>query len=647
MASSASFMELGEESTENRLPPRQEDNAKWFDLHPNRDLLNPSFEGYKLSLDPFVQYKIELNQDQKLDTYNFIESNESKQKFLLYQHLKLFGMHNLLISNQFDDSNLYFFDSNLRLNRIVYNLPKLVPQRCAIPTNLQLNVTNSERTSISMKFVDENTAVIFDGFSNLYTAQIDIQTKSENPLIPQNWNIIFKWELTQPETTCILKDALFYNGLFHCVLLNVVESIDSKSTPKFDTIINWLTFENKNSQWTLKRQRKINCFNSVPEYLSLETNGQSIYLAAPSFAQYIYDSESPVKVKQITKILSDVKMDTENFSEKFYTWSQNMNEVNIKLRLDVHKKESLEKVIKSDVNVILKPDFIEIVFRGNVILSGHLYSSVKLDESVWFLNNQETSDFIEMNLTKTKSGDMWRFFLKDQDKYGEYNVDEDQNFANQMTAESMTKSNESKSLFTLEQQLEECDGIMDEQQMANIENEELYMMMRRLDGTTHECTHKCFINDNKFLFDVCLNPNKSRAVCLRHDVDGIVWQPHRVSHPASSDTIWLTHENTFSAFGYVQASKQETKFRTCAPNCSYVAVIDTKRHIYIYKQNVEKSDTQLKNRKTGKLVTQLDKQYLISVDNDLEIYGVYCANDYMIVLQKDFCYIYKINLNES
>ena len=113
------------------------------------------------------------------------------------------------------------------------------------------------------------------------------------------------------------------------------------------------------------------------------------------------------------------------------------------------------------------------------------------------------------------------------------------------------KPAESKALFSLEQQLEECDGINDDQLMANIDDQERLLMFRRLDGNTHRPSHKCYINDNKFLFSVKTSPNKCAALCLRHDVDGVLWQPHRVSPPAPENILLLTHEHTFKAFGYV------------------------------------------------------------------------------------------------
>ena len=87
MSSSVSLMDVTE----------TEKHTKWFDLKLDRDLLDPNFEGYKLSLDTFVHYKLDLKSDLKLDTYNFVESGEGKQKFYLYQHLKLYSFQNLLM----------------------------------------------------------------------------------------------------------------------------------------------------------------------------------------------------------------------------------------------------------------------------------------------------------------------------------------------------------------------------------------------------------------------------------------------------------------------------------------------------------------------------------------------------------------------
>jgi hypothetical protein len=91
--SSASLMQVDQSE------PDEVSKEIWFDLQLNRDLLDSKFEGYKLSLDSFVHYKLDMSLNGlTLNTYNFVESSSStQQKFFLYQHLKLFGMQNLLV----------------------------------------------------------------------------------------------------------------------------------------------------------------------------------------------------------------------------------------------------------------------------------------------------------------------------------------------------------------------------------------------------------------------------------------------------------------------------------------------------------------------------------------------------------------------
>jgi hypothetical protein len=204
-----------------------------------------------------------------------------------------------------------------------------------------------------------------------------------------------------------------------------------------------------------------------------------------------------------------------------------------------------------------------------------------------------------------------------------------------------------KAAFTLEQQLEECDAMDDEQTVSGVQNEQNLHMIRRLDGNTHLATHKAYINENKFLFEVRQqhdNTNEMPALCLRHDVDGLLWQPHQIE---AETTAWLTHDHSFLAFGYVQASKQEAKYRTCSPDCSFACVVDTTKRVYVYKQASERVATQLRNRKTGQTVSHVAKQFMVSLDSDKEIYGVHCTNDYLILLLSDACYLYKVNQNAN
>lgn len=612
---------------------QKEATPTWFDLAPDRKLLDSSFEGYKLSLEPFAHYKLELNNELKLDTYNYVESQtepSNNHKVFVYQHLKLFGLQNLLIVNQFNDSNVYYFDSTHRLVRVNYK-----QARSLNPTNFKLgNSSQLNRVNPTMRFIGVKLAVAFDGFNTLYVC-----SEAEN----DNWSILYTWPVGDELKSSVLRDAIMYENKLHVLLMSIQET-----NSKFETYVNWVTFEIKNTdtEWLFayKRLRRLNCYNIVPEYVNLETNGQSVYMTGPSLCKFVFDSEKPInleKTKPIKKVATSELMTVdkpEDEIEKFYSWNQTPDEVNLTVRLDRYGVKS-----KNDLVANIKFDSIELKTQDNrTILNEKFFSVIKVDESIWTLNTNTNS--MEITLAKAKTNEAWPICLQGGDVYGEYKSEQMELGADQFTSENLAKGNDSKTLFgTLDQQLEECDGLVDDQTSGNVDSEEKFLMMRRLDGDTHEPTHQCYINDNRYLFDVRLNAYKNPALCLRHDVDGVLWQPHRISEPSPTNTIWLTHEHTFLAFGYVQASKQDTKYRSCSPDCSYVAIVDTLRHIYVYRQDTETQGSVLKNRKTGKVVAHVGKQYLITLDSDKECYGVYCSNDFMIVILSDVCYMFKMS----
>lgn len=251
--------------------------AKWFDLHPNRNLLDANFEGYKLSLEGFAQYKLDLaGARHTLDTYNFIDSADCKLNFVLFQHLKLFGFGNLLCANPFSppSSGLYYVDVDHRLVKVCYALPKLKPTRAIVATNLQLDKPkdNQMRTHASIRFVSERILVVFDGCSRLYACElVDRVGLDEDQLRSEGWRVDLKWDT---EETGVIRDAVLVENALHVMLVYVKEVVngtgDKKQTNGFDTICCWLTFERSEStQWSWKRTRKLNCFSSIPDYIGI------------------------------------------------------------------------------------------------------------------------------------------------------------------------------------------------------------------------------------------------------------------------------------------------------------------------------------------------------------------------------------------
>ena len=133
----------------------------------------------------------------------------------------------------------------------------------------------------------------------------------------------------------------------------------------------------------------------------------------------------------------------------------------------------------------------------------------------------------------------------------------------------------------------------------------------------------------------------SPSLCLRHDVDGLIWQP--VDN--GDDTPWK-HVATFNAFGYVQASKQQKKYCSCSPNFSFAVICDCVRHIYVYRQPSAIS-TPLRNRKSGREVSALAKQQLISLDSVDNIMGLCVQNNALFVMSGSTLFMVHINEEQA
>ena len=155
------------------------------------------------------------------------------------------------------------------------------------------------------------------------------------------------------------------------------------------------------------------------------------------------------------------------------------------------------------------------------------------------------------------------------------------------------------------------------------------------------CALQTNLGSHQWLFNTQLDNNKPCALCLRHDVDGLLWQP--LSKTTDDESPWQ-HIGTFNAFGYVQASKQQRKFTSCPPSMSYVALCDCVRHMYIYRQPSAISSP-VRNRKTGRKVDAIAKQQVVALESVDNIIGFQTTNNRIYVATKNL--IYSVSVNEQ
>ena len=134
-------------------------------------------------------------------------------------------------------------------------------------------------------------------------------------------------------------------------------------------------------------------------------------------------------------------------------------------------------------------------------------------------------------------------------------------------------------------------------------------------------------------------PGQMPCVCLRHDVDGVLWQPSDVT---DAQTAPWKHMATFNAFGYVQASKQQRRFTCCSPDFSYAVISDAVRHIYVYRQPSAISSP-LRNRKTGREVGAVAKQHCVSLESVETITGLHVTKDRIFAMAGDLMHVIRLN----
>lgn len=99
-----------------------------------------------------------------------------------------------------------------------------------------------------------------------------------------------------------------------------------------------------------------------------------------------------------------------------------------------------------------------------------------------------------------------------------------------------------------------------------------------------------------------------------------------------------TYRSFFLLLGYVLASKRDRKFAGCAADLSFAAICDSTRNVYIYRNDVA-VDSELKNRKTGKIVKTVARQHVITLDKPGAILGFAVALHNVFILKSDYLYV--------
>ncbi|CAO2602359.1 NudC domain-containing protein 1 [Lemmus lemmus] len=571
-------------------------------LRVKRPLLDPRFEGYKLSLEPLPCYQLELDAA--------VAEVKLRDDQYTLEHMHAFGMYNYLHFDAWYQDSVYYIDNLGRIMNLTVMLDTALgkPREVfRLPTDL---TAYDNRLCASIHFTCPTWVTLSDGTGRLYV----IRT-GDRGTNPEKWEIMFNEELGNP--FIIIHSISLLKADEHSIAMLLLriekEELDMKGSG-FYVSLEWVTVSKKNEDGKKYEITKHHVLRgkSVPHYAAIEPDGNGLMIVS-------YKSFKPVSVDQDLEERMD-EDSSEKIKEPLYYWQQTDDDLTVTVRLP-------ENCAKEDIEIRFLPDNISIMLKDVQVLEGNLYSSIDHESSAWTIKE---NDSLEITLIKKNEGLLWPELVVG-DKQGELVRDPAQCAAiaerlMHLTSDELNPNPDKEKPPCNAQELEECDIFFEESSS-----------LCRFDGNTLKTTHVVNLGSNQYLFSVTVDPKEMPCFCLRHDVDALLWQPHC----SKQDDMW-EHLATFNALGYVQASKRDKKFFACSPNSSYAALCECLRRVFIYRQPAPMS-TVLYNRKEGRHVGQVAKQQVASLETNDPILGFQATNERLFVLTTKNLFLIRVN----
>nr|XP_033788943.1 nudC domain-containing protein 1 isoform X2 [Geotrypetes seraphini] len=532
--------------------------------------------------------------------------------------MRAFGMYNYLHRDSWYLDSIYYVDQLGRVMNFSVTLDTALgkPREVfRLPSDL---TAYDDRLCASIYFPSSTLATLSDGTGRLYL----LRTNTRGGSTTEKWEILFNQEIGDPFIIVHSVSAVKSDDhAVEIILLRIEkDELDARGSG-FHVSLEWVaitTMQNNVEKHEISKHRLLHG-KSVPHYAAIESGGDGLMIISYKPFRFIADNGKQLEENKVEQ------METDGKKEPLYYWQQTGEDLTVTVQLP-------EASPSGDVQIQFSPNHIGMRLKGQEpLLEGQLYSFIDHESSTWIMKNPTS---VEISLMKRDEGYEWSELVVG-DNQGEYIMSPVQCAAASerlihLTSEGMNSDPNKEKPPCNAQELEECDIFLEDS-----------TTLCRFDGNTLKPTDVVNLGSNPFLFSVVASPEEMPCFCLRHDVDALLWQPLA----GCEDNMWK-HIATFNALGYVQASKQDKKFFTCAPNHSYTALCECLRRVFIYRQPTP-VPTVLYNRKEGRQVGQVAKQQVASLETSTPILGFQATNERLFVLTAKSLFLVKVNADNN
>ncbi|KAM9307512.1 nudC domain-containing protein 1 [Gastrophryne carolinensis] len=574
-----------------------------YSLRVNRLLLDPKFESYKLSLDPLPCYGVELDAA--------VAEVKLREDQYTLDHARAYGMYNYLHSNPWCPDSVLYVDQLGRVLNLTVTLDTALGKPMEVfrfPSDLS---ACDRRLCSSLHFTSANWVTLSDGTGTLYLVHIAKSDQSSSG----KWELRYNQELGDPFVVLHSVSYVWSDlQVIDVLLLNVEKDEMDVKGSGFHVSLEWISIalpSQDEGKCEILKRRKLHG-KSVPHYAAIEPDGNGLMIISYMPFRFLANEKDQTE---------EQSMEQDEKQGPLYLWQQTAEDVTVSFSLP-------DGLTKEDVNIKFTPTNLTVTLeKQKPFLEGEMYSAIDHEGSTWIMKDEKS---VEVTLLKRDVGSMWAELIIG-DKRGEFVADPTQAAAiadqlMHLTSDELNPDPDREKPPCNAQELEECD----------VSTEDCATLCR-FDGNTLKPTHVVNLGSNQFLFSVVATPELMPCFSLRHDVDALLWQPDS----AQVNNMW-EHAATFNALGYVQASKRDKKFFTCAPNFSYAALCECVRRIFIYRQPSHIT-TVLYNRKEGRHVGQVAKQQVASLETSDPILGFQASNERLFVLTTKKLFVIRVN----
>lgn len=342
---------------------RKMSSVKLVELRQDRRLIDPNFDGYKLSLETIPTIKHEL-------TSPPLRAKPSEEQYS-FLHVELFSLHNHLVQDPWDRLSVYFINAQGSVQKCTYCLETGRPKPPTVVYKLPSTANRQPGDyNISFKFMSEQLCLLCDGCNQIYLLETGDRRKSAE------WKVAFKSDISQDHRNFVIRDAKVHNEGEIRKINFVLHRIGHREGEGNFTELLWYTITESQTKVRTLEYKETFCGKGSINYCALEPRSTGIILC--SNKSFKAGSVAQEAEKEEGSTTNGEEAPSADSSSQNFAWSQTDEDITIKFACR-------PDVTKNDYKVTCTKDKLQVKCRENVLLDNSLFSKVDTDLTTWTL----------------------------------------------------------------------------------------------------------------------------------------------------------------------------------------------------------------------------------------------------------------------